>query len=232
MATDGVDSRFDSPDAYGGRYPPDWGERRRAVYRRDDYTCQRCGAQSGPHASGDGVPLHAHHVVPLSEGGSNQLSNLLTLCERCHDEAHDHDVAALDPRAPADVTPTPHQSNFVEWRVADALRGLLSWRAAGSAVGSLLALAAYASALDRVASTLGQGVIGSLAIGVLALLGAAVAGVVPRLVVPGYAVALVAMALGAGAGNSTPTLLVRVATLAPLVAALAGLLGQQSAARD
>lgn len=97
---DGIDPAYDDPDAYGteesfyddGRYPPDWEARRKAVYRRDDYTCQRCGEQSGYHADGDGTKLHAHHERSLSEGGSNRLRNLVTLCERCHDLEHEHDV--------------------------------------------------------------------------------------------------------------------------------------------
>jgi len=31
-----------------------------------------------------GKELHVHHVVPRSEGGTNDLSNLVTLCSRCH----------------------------------------------------------------------------------------------------------------------------------------------------
>ena len=32
--------------------------------------------------------LHAHHIVPISEGGSNTLENLITLCSDCHKERH------------------------------------------------------------------------------------------------------------------------------------------------
>lgn len=64
-------------------YPVDWDKRRRRVYKRDDYTCQACGRQGGPY--GD-VELHADHIVPKSEGGSHDESNLQTLCRRCHDQ--------------------------------------------------------------------------------------------------------------------------------------------------
>ena len=87
-----IHARYDDPSNHASEYPPDWDERRRAVYRRDDYTCQNCGVQSGPNAPGNGVPLHAHHVVPKSRGGSNRLENLQTLCESCHNRAHDHDI--------------------------------------------------------------------------------------------------------------------------------------------
>ena len=29
--------------------------------------------------------LHAHHIKHLSRGGSNKISNLMALCERCHE---------------------------------------------------------------------------------------------------------------------------------------------------
>lgn len=29
-----------------------------------------------------------HHIVPVSEGGSNTAANLTPLCQRCHDHAH------------------------------------------------------------------------------------------------------------------------------------------------
>ena len=70
-------------------YPADWGTRRRMVYRRDGYTCQNCGAEGGPY--GD-VELHAHHIVPKSQGGSHSLNNLTTLCYSCHNAVHDHHI--------------------------------------------------------------------------------------------------------------------------------------------
>lgn len=68
-----------------GNYPSDWASRRKQVYRRDNYTCQNCGAKGGPKG---GVELHAHHVVPVSKGGSHKVSNLTTVCKECHDAIH------------------------------------------------------------------------------------------------------------------------------------------------
>lgn len=70
------------------------------VYRRDGYTCQRCGAEGGPH--GD-VELHAHHVVPKSQGGSHSLNNLTTLCYSCHNAVHDHHIPRQTPRRETSV---------------------------------------------------------------------------------------------------------------------------------
>lgn len=57
-------------------YPDNWPEISARVKERDGYRCVRCGV--------DHLPLHAHHIIPLSKGGSNRLSNLITLCEDCH----------------------------------------------------------------------------------------------------------------------------------------------------
>jgi len=69
----------------GSGYPPDWGKRRKKVYKRDNYTCQECGRQGGPKGN---YELHAHHIVPKSKGGSHKYKNLTTLCRQCHAEAH------------------------------------------------------------------------------------------------------------------------------------------------
>lgn len=52
---------------------------RRAVYRREHYTCAVCD---------DTRYLQIHHVVKRSQGGSNSLHNLVCLCSNCHALAH------------------------------------------------------------------------------------------------------------------------------------------------
>lgn len=71
-------------------YPPDWDRLRTRVYQRDDYTCQNCGVRGGPY--GDAT-LHAHHGVPLSKGGVNDLANLTTYCAECHRAIHGNSMA-------------------------------------------------------------------------------------------------------------------------------------------
>lgn len=66
-------------------YPERWDVLRKAVYKRDDYSCQGCTAAGGPEGDAE---LHAHHIVPLSMGGSNMRSNLITLCDECHARIH------------------------------------------------------------------------------------------------------------------------------------------------
>lgn len=55
----------------------EWAKCRRGCLRRDNYRCRRCGKRK---------PLvTAHHIVPRDEGGSNDLTNLISLCTQCHD---------------------------------------------------------------------------------------------------------------------------------------------------
>lgn len=63
-------------------YPDDWDDLRRRVYQRDHYMCVNCGATD--------VELHAHHIVPLRSGGTNNLPNLTTVCHDCHQAIHPH----------------------------------------------------------------------------------------------------------------------------------------------
>jgi len=48
------------------------------VFRRDKYLCQECGR-------GREAKLHVHHIIPFSRGGSDEMSNLITLCESCNE---------------------------------------------------------------------------------------------------------------------------------------------------
>src|SRR5262249_35065859 len=52
------------------------------VLHRDGYKCQ--SGQKCKHSA----TLHVHHVVFRSGGGSDAPSNLVTLCETCHDDLH------------------------------------------------------------------------------------------------------------------------------------------------
>lgn len=69
----------------GRGYPHDWNRKRRRVYRRDNYKCQKCGKRGGRNGNAE---LHAHHKVPIARGGSHKLKNLQTLCKPCHRKVH------------------------------------------------------------------------------------------------------------------------------------------------
>lgn len=49
------------------------------VLKRDNYSCQICGATAK-----DGAKLHVDHIIPVSKGGKTVMKNLQTLCERCN----------------------------------------------------------------------------------------------------------------------------------------------------
>lgn len=52
---------------------------RALVLQRDNWTCVDCGATSL-----DGVKLHVHHKIPVSNGGADHLNNLVTNCADCN----------------------------------------------------------------------------------------------------------------------------------------------------
>ena len=66
---------------HGERYGTD--TLREAVFTRDQHTCQCCG-----RSIKDRAILHAHHIRYRSEGGSNAMGNLVTVCEKCHTPAN------------------------------------------------------------------------------------------------------------------------------------------------
>lgn len=48
------------------------------VFKRDRFTCQYCGKQSPD------VVLHVDHIKPVSLGGKNTITNLITACQDCN----------------------------------------------------------------------------------------------------------------------------------------------------
>lgn len=59
----------------------EWFKIRDRVLDRDGRECVNCGAESN---------LTVHHIVPISDRGTNWMSNLVTLCRKCHRSAHNH----------------------------------------------------------------------------------------------------------------------------------------------
>lgn len=62
---------------YGGRVPINhWRATRERIFARDDYTCFYCGKRGGD--------LECDHLIPISRGGSNEDTNLVTSCKTCN----------------------------------------------------------------------------------------------------------------------------------------------------
>ncbi len=70
---------YSDPNDYG----ENWEEIRQQVLKRDAYRCSLCGKPGSP-----ALPLHVHHKKPFrafsDPAAANHLSNLITLCEPCH----------------------------------------------------------------------------------------------------------------------------------------------------
>jgi hypothetical protein len=63
-------------------YPPDWDDRRRKLLNITPY-CNDC-KRGYPQVDS----LHIHHIVPISNGGTHKLANLVVLCQPCHQDRH------------------------------------------------------------------------------------------------------------------------------------------------
>lgn len=59
------------------RIPP---EVRQYVFERDGYHCKSCG--KGDRAA----KLNIDHIIPIARGGTNDISNLQTLCGSCNSQ--------------------------------------------------------------------------------------------------------------------------------------------------
>ncbi len=63
-------------------------EVRKYIFQRDNYQCKSCGKT---HLE---TKLNIDHIIPLAKGGSNDISNLQTLCQACNQLKKHH----FDPR--------------------------------------------------------------------------------------------------------------------------------------
>lgn len=82
--------RFSYDDERGG-FQKEWSKSnqnekvspgaRTKIINRDGGSCLRCGLENE-------AGLEVHHILPISQGGTNDDSNLATLCPHCHEAAH------------------------------------------------------------------------------------------------------------------------------------------------
>jgi hypothetical protein len=64
-----------------------WENERQHALIRDGYSCVECGYSGGR--------LHVHHIIPRSNGGTDHVDNLKTLCPDCHADKHDTQACLL-----------------------------------------------------------------------------------------------------------------------------------------
>jgi hypothetical protein len=55
----------------------EWNFIRKEIYKRDNWKCQVCKVAPGSK-------LQCHHIVPVRYGGSDDFSNLASVCMGCH----------------------------------------------------------------------------------------------------------------------------------------------------
>lgn len=91
------------PNWRGGEidyYGPNWKSQKKAARNRDGYKCRNCGTKKGQKRKA----LDVHHITPFREFGyiygendhylqANDLTNLITLCPKCHKKAEHHKIA-------------------------------------------------------------------------------------------------------------------------------------------
>lgn len=63
---------LDRPHGWG--YPSNWDKVARTIRALDHFTCINCGARD--------VELHVHHIIYVTNFGTHQKQNLVTLCCR------------------------------------------------------------------------------------------------------------------------------------------------------
>jgi len=94
-----IKSHIDRPDLKPGEYILETLERlpvigrgispqlRNDILERNGFTCQLCGAGAGdpdPFNPNRKLRLHIDHIVPISQGGTNDKNNLRVLCSACN----------------------------------------------------------------------------------------------------------------------------------------------------
>ena len=59
-------------------------EVRNYIFQRDNYQCCSCGKTEKQ------TTLEVDHIIPITNGGSNDISNLQTLCRGCNQKKKHH----------------------------------------------------------------------------------------------------------------------------------------------
>ena len=93
---------------------------REAVFARDGYKCRCCGKS----AIRDGVILRIHHVGFRTGDRSNRLSNLASVCEKCHSPKNHKPGGKLWDMKPPKGTASASFMNTVRWHIGEEIKTL------------------------------------------------------------------------------------------------------------
>jgi 5-methylcytosine-specific restriction endonuclease McrA len=80
-----------------------WKEIRQKVLERDNWKCRVCGMTNSEHIEKFGFGLHVHHIIPRLKNGSNEPSNLISLCNDCHIKAERGELSISDVSAEVEL---------------------------------------------------------------------------------------------------------------------------------
>ena len=87
------------------------------VLTRDGYQCQHCKGKSKDRR------LEVHHIVFRSQNGSDEESNLLTLCKTCHDGLHTGTVTLKKPGKKKGMLAHATQMNSIRIQLLQRVEG-------------------------------------------------------------------------------------------------------------
>ncbi|MDP4545915.1 HNH endonuclease [Psychrobacter faecalis] len=77
ISTKAVNDTHQPKSRWGhGRGGRPWRRKRDEIFKRDKYTCQVCGRVGGE--------LELDHILNVARGGTDDASNLQTICTACH----------------------------------------------------------------------------------------------------------------------------------------------------
>jgi len=82
---------------------------REYILHRDNHVCQYCKGKSKDKI------LQVHHIIPRSQGGTDNPENLLTLCLTCHDKHHNGEIK-LKAKRSRQFKPETFMS-IIRWRI-------------------------------------------------------------------------------------------------------------------
>jgi 5-methylcytosine-specific restriction enzyme A len=74
-------------------YGSEWVKARDAILKRDSHLCQPCLANGRPTPA-----TQVDHIVPKSNGGTDEPENLAAICTPCHSEKTQREAAEAQGR--------------------------------------------------------------------------------------------------------------------------------------
>lgn len=81
-----------------------WEQIRNKVFEIHGHKCKICG---------DINDIHVHHIIPISQGGTNVIENLIPLCKKCHESQHNFKFKDNNKHVPSNYGETTRKENII-----------------------------------------------------------------------------------------------------------------------